>query len=255
MSLEILVCVKRVPAPGGRINLTDDGLAIDTRHLGFTISPHEECAVEEAVRIVEQHGGSATVLTVGPAEAEEQLRQSLALGADRAVHIVTDGDPDPQATARVIADAVKTLAEDGRRFDLVLFGDESADAGGHQVGIRVAHALDLPIVGGIKGVEITDGTVTLRREVPDGYEVYEVSTPAAASVKEGLNLPRYPSLKGRLRARNAELLRIDVAPAPGGLRTVRFAQPPQDESETVILGSGPDAVPRIVEVFEELELL
>jgi electron transfer flavoprotein beta subunit len=254
--VEVLVCVKRVPAPGGRINLTDDGLAIDTRHLGFTISPHEECAVEEAVRIVEQHGGSATVLTVGPEEAEEQLRQSLALGADRAVHIVTgDGDPDPQATARVIADTVATLAEEGRNFDLLLFGDESADAGGHQVGIRVAHALGIPIVGGVKGVEITDGTVTLRREVPDGYEIYEVSTPAAAAVKEGLNLPRYPSLKGRLRARNAELLRIDASPAPGGLRTLKFAQPPQEESETVILGSGPDAAPRIVELFEELELL
>ena len=78
--MEILVCVKRVPAAGGRIVLTDDDLDLDTRFLGFTISPHEECAVEEAVRLTETHGGSSTVLTLGPPEAEEQLRSALSMG-------------------------------------------------------------------------------------------------------------------------------------------------------------------------------
>ena len=82
--MHILVCVKRVPATGGRIVLTADGSDIDTRYLGFTISPHEECAVEEAVRIVEAQGGSSVVLTLGPAEAEEQLRDAMAIGVDRA---------------------------------------------------------------------------------------------------------------------------------------------------------------------------
>ena len=89
--MNVLVCVKRVPLTGGRIVLTEDERAISTRHLGFTISPHEECAVEEAVRLVEAHGGASTVLTLGPAEAEEQLRDMMAIGADRAVHLVTDG--------------------------------------------------------------------------------------------------------------------------------------------------------------------
>ena len=89
--MKILVCVKRVPLTGGKIVLTEDQQAIQTRHLGFTISPHEECAAEEAVRLVEQHGGSSTVLTLGPAESEEQLRDAMALGIDRAVHLVTDG--------------------------------------------------------------------------------------------------------------------------------------------------------------------
>ena len=99
--MNILVCVKRVPATGGRIVLTADGPTIDTRFLGFTVSPHEECAVEEAVRIVEAHGGSTAVLTLGPAAAEDQLRDAMAIGIERAILLETDGrDWDPVATAR-----------------------------------------------------------------------------------------------------------------------------------------------------------
>ena len=83
--MNILVCVKRVPATAGKITLTADEQAIDTRYLGFTVSPHEECAVEEAVRIVEAHGGSSTVLTLGPEEATDQLREAMAVGIDRAI--------------------------------------------------------------------------------------------------------------------------------------------------------------------------
>ena len=87
--MNVLVCVKRVPMTGGKIVLTPDEQAIATQHLGFTISPHEECGVEEAVRLVEKHGGESVVLTLGPPEAEEQLRDAMALGVDRAIHLVT----------------------------------------------------------------------------------------------------------------------------------------------------------------------
>jgi len=83
--MNILVCVKRVPAPGARINITEDGQAVDTAFLGFTVSPHEECAVEQAVQLIEKHGGEVTVLTLGPAEAEEQLRTAVSVGAAKAV--------------------------------------------------------------------------------------------------------------------------------------------------------------------------
>ena len=97
--LRVLVCVKRVPLTGGRIVLTEDAQAIETRHLGFTISPHEECGVEEAVRLIEASDGESVVLTLGPAEAEEQLRDAMALGIDRAIHLVSDSEEwDPQAT-------------------------------------------------------------------------------------------------------------------------------------------------------------
>ena len=98
--MRVLVCVKRVPLTGGKINLTEDEQAIETRHLGFTVSPHEECGAEEAIRLVEAHGGESVALTLGPAEAEEQLRDLMAIGIDRGIHLLTDGSEwDPQATA------------------------------------------------------------------------------------------------------------------------------------------------------------
>jgi len=150
--VNVLVCVKRVPLTGGKMVLTDDQRAISTRHLGFTVSPHEECGAEEAVRLIEQHGGTSAVLTLGPPEAEEQLRDMMAIGIDRAIHLVSDGSEwDPQATADAIASAIKAQSEP---FDLILFGNESADAGNYQVAIRIAHKLGLPCVTGVKGITV-----------------------------------------------------------------------------------------------------
>lgn len=253
--MDVLVCVKRVPATGSEVPLTADGTEVDTRHLGFTIGPHEECAVEEAVRIVERFGGSATVLTVGPAESAEQLRYALSLGADHAVLVETEeSEIDPQAAAAAITEAVRVLAAEGRHPDLVVFGNESADAGNYQVGIRVACALGLPIVGGVKGIELDPdgGRALLRREVPAGVEVYEVPLPSAVAVKEGLNLPRYPSIKGRLRAKKTPIRTIRPELVAGGLRKVRFRPPPEAERETVVLGRGPEAAGRVVDVLAEL---
>ncbi len=120
--MNILVCIKRVPATGGTIVLTADERDIDTRYLGFTISPHEECAVEEAVRIVEAQGGSSTVLTLGPATAEEQLRDAMAVGIDRAVLLESEGkDWDPVATSAAIVDAIRAQQSAGQPFDLLVF--------------------------------------------------------------------------------------------------------------------------------------
>src|SRR5438105_2048922 len=172
-ALRVLACVKRVPAPGAQIALTADHRAVDARNLAFTTSPHEECAVEEAIRLVEAHGGDVTVLTVGPPEAEEQLRFSVSVGAQHAVLVTNDAiasgeDPDPQATARAITDAVTALEAGGGPFDVLMFGNESADAGNFQVGVRVARALGRPIVNGIKGIEVAGGVLTARRECEAG---------------------------------------------------------------------------------------
>src|SRR4030088_1121889 len=153
--MNVLVCVKRAPATAGQITLTADGQEIDTRYLGFTISPHEECAVEEAVRMIEAQGGSTSVLTLGPESATDQLRDAMALGIERALLLETDGrEWDPVATAAAFVSAIDADRAAGRSYDLVLFGNESADSGGYQVGVRVADALDLPCVTGIKGNEI-----------------------------------------------------------------------------------------------------
>lgn len=256
--MRVLTCVKRVPAPGARINITPDGQAVDTAHLGFAMSPHEECAVEEAVQLIERFGGEATVLTLGPPEAEEQLRYAASLGVQKAVLVSTDGAPwDPQRTAAAIADAIDALEADQGPFDLILFGNESADSGGYQVGVRVARRLDRPIVNAIKGIEpdIEAGVVTAKREIDGGFEIYRLPLPAVLGVKEGLNLPRYPTMKGRLASKKVGVQVLEAQSQPGGQSRIRLKQPPVQASNTVKLGDGPDAAPAIVDLFEELGLL
>jgi len=257
MSLRILCCVKRVPAPGAKINITDDGMDVDATHLGFTTSPHEECAVEGAVQLVEQHGGEVTVLTLGSTDAEEQLRYAASVGAARGVLVpIEDIDWDPQRTAVALAEVIAELeAADGDSFDLVLFGNESADAGGFQVGVRVARKLSRPIVNGIKGIEVGDGVVKLHRPVDGGSEVYELPLPAVTGVKEGLNLPRYPTMRGRLASKKLEIQTIAAEAEAGGQMRVRLHRPPEVASTTVILGDGPEAAAAVVDVLEELGLI
>lgn len=254
--MNVLVCVKRVPETGATIILTEDQQEIETRNLGFTISPHEECAVEEAVRLVEQYGGSSVVLTLGPQVATEQLRDALALGIDRAILLETDGaEWGPQATAGAIAAAVREQWDQGHEFDLLLFGNEAADSSNYQVGVRVAHALDLPCVIGVKGLSFQNGQVIARREADSGWELFSVSTPAIIVVKEGINLPRYPSLPGRLKARKKPIDQADPMPGEDGLKKIRLKKPAEQASAAKILGEGPEAVPEIVSVLKDLRLI
>jgi electron transfer flavoprotein beta subunit len=246
--VNVLVCVKRVPLTGGKMVLTADERAIETRHLGFTISPHEECGVEEAVRIVEAGGGEVTVVTLGPPEAEEQLRDAMAIGADRAILLETDGGEwDPEATAAALVEVI--AAENP---DLVIFGNESADSGGFQVGIRVAHALGRPIVTGLKALAVEDGAVRCEQEVGSARDVYRVPLPAVVTVKEGINLPRYPSVPAKLRARRKPVDRRTPAPRAPRLEMVRLVVPEGKGKQAEVLGEGPAAAPAVVELFQRL---
>lgn len=254
--MRVLVCVKRVPAPGAKINLTPDGQAIDTAYLAFTTSPHEECAVEEAVQLVERHGGESTVLTLGTTEAEEQLRYAVGIGINRCVLLPIDTtDWDPMRTAEAIAAAIREIEQRDGAFDLVLFGNESADSGNFQIGIRVANALGRPMVNGIKGIDIDGTTARARREAEAGVEVYAVPMPAVLGVKEGINLPRYPTMKGRLASKKAEVAQVAPQGAPGGQQMVTMLQAAEQVSQTVMLGQGPEAAPAVVDLLEELGLL
>src|SRR5438046_7547321 len=201
--MRIAACIKRVPITGGRILLTDDARAINTQHLGFTMSPHEECGVEEAVRLIEANKGDSVVLTLGPPEAVEQLRDAMALGIDRAIHLQTDGSEfDAEGTAAALLEAITADEAANGPFDIVFFGNESADSGGFQVGIRVAHGLGRPCVTGLKKVTLEGSSVRCEQEVDGGRDVYVVPLPARLTVKHALSLPRYPSVPGRMRARS-----------------------------------------------------
>ena len=257
--MEILVCVKRVPMVGGKIVVTADGQDVDTRMSGFTVSPHEECAVEEAVRLVEHHGGGVTVLTLGPPAAADQLRDMLALGASRAVLLETDGrEWGPIATTEAIVAAVRGGAGDADArtpYDLLLFGNEAADTGDYQVAVRVAHALGLPCATGIKNLEVTETAARAGREYRGTEEVFDLPLPAVISVKEGINLPRYPSLPGRLRAKRATIERSVPQWHPEDLRKEGLRVPAGETKRAEILGTGTDAVPALIALLDELGVL
>jgi electron transfer flavoprotein beta subunit len=294
--VEIAVCVKRVPMVGGKIVVTADGQDVDTRMSGFTVSPHEECAVEEAVRLVERHGGSVTVLTLGPPAAADQLRDMLSLGASRAVLLETDGrEWGPIATAEAIVAQVTGAATDPAAspdpalpgpavcpdpalpdpaaspapalsdpaaspepalpYDLLLFGNEAADTGDYQVPVRVAHALGLPCVTGIKNLEVTDAGARAKREYRGTEEVFDIPLPAVVSVKEGINLPRYPSLPGRLRAKRATIETRAPQWRADGLTKTGLRVPAGESKRAEILGNGADAVPALVALLDELGIL
>ncbi len=254
--MNTLVCIKRVPDTGARFALTSDGQEIDTRNLEFTISPHEECAVEEAIRLQEKHGGSTAVLTLGPDGASEQIRESLAKGIERGVLLETDGSEwDPQATAQAIVSAIQSLQGAGQKFDLLIFGNESADSGDYQVGIRVAAALDLPCISGIKAIEIQNGQAVARREASGGWELFRMALPAVITVKEGINVPRHPSLRGIMTAKKKEIERIKPAKPEQKMVKQGLKKPQEKSGEVQILGHGPEAVPAVVAKLKELGVL
>jgi electron transfer flavoprotein beta subunit len=254
--VKVLVCVKRVPFTGGKMVLAPGAMSLETKHLGFTISPHEECGVEEAVRLIEANKGESVVLTLGPAEAAEQLRDAMALGIDRAIHLQTDGSEwDGEATAAAIVEAIRTDEAASGPFDLIFFGNESADSGGFQVGLRVAYSLGRPCVTGLKKVTLEGSHVRCEQEVEGGRDVYVVPLPAVVTVKEGLNLPRYPSVPGRLRAaRKPVITSTPARPAPR-LELIRLAVPDGKGKSVEVLGTGPAAAPAVVEMLRKAGVL
>lgn len=251
--LQVLVCIKRVPDSSSQILLTEDAQAVDGRHVGFTVSPHEECAVELAIRLADATGGRVTVLTVGPPEAVDQLRNALALGCGAAVHV--EADParlGPADVAREIAAVVQEHQQAGTSYDLVLLGNDAADSGDFQVGIRLAYALGRPVVNGTSTLEVADGVLTAHVDGPAGAETYSVPLPAVATVLEGGVEPRYPTIKGRMAAKKVAVEQRAPVTEPQGPRRVRLLLPPPSPSTVEVLGEGPAAASAVVDLFEKL---
>jgi len=254
--MEILVCIKRVPGASGRITLTDDAQAVDARYVGYTLSPHEECAVELAVQTVEANGGSATVLSIGVEETLEQMREALSVGLSAGV--LVEADPStwaPGDVAAAIAEAVRTQGQAGKTYDLLLFGNEAADTGDAQVGIGVAVRLGLPCVTGVTSFEIVDQRAVARRDGRDGAEIFETPLPSVLTIREGAIIPRYPSLPGRIKAKRAPVERFTPSITPVGNGRLRLTVPPEAPSTVDVLGTGAEAAPAAVDLIERLGLV
>jgi len=251
--LRVLVCVKRVPDASSSVVLTEDAQAVDGRFVGFTLSNHENCAVEMAVRLADATGGSATVLSLGPEESTDQLIGALSLGCSAATLVVADSSRfGPADVAREIAAVVRAHAAEGTTYDLVLLGNDAADTGDFQVGIRLAYALDLPVVNGVSHVEVADGVLTAHAAAVDGEDTYSVPLPAVATVLEGGVEPRYPTIKGRIAAKKVAIERREPTGEPVGPDRVRLLLPPPVPSAVQVLGEGPAAAVAVVDLLEKL---
>jgi electron transfer flavoprotein beta subunit len=256
MGASVLVCIKRVVDSSGEVVLTEDAQAVDGRFAGFTTSAHEECAIELATQVASATDGSAAVLTLGDADAVEQLRTALALGCTSATHVVTDPSLlGPADVAREIAAVVRDHAAAGEAHDLVLLGNDAADSGDFQVGIRLAYELGWPVVNGVSTLAVEGDEVVASGEGPDGRETYRVALPAVVTVLEGGVEPRYPGVPGRLRAKKIPIEERTLSAEPTGPNRVRLLLPPAQPSDVRILGTGAEAAPAVVDLLESLGVL
>jgi electron transfer flavoprotein beta subunit len=231
--------VTSVPDTASVIKIGTDGKNIDETGIKWIVSPFDEYALEEALQITEAKGGEVTAVTYGPARAEAALRDCLARGAHRAVHVI-GGEAtlgDSFTIARVLA---KALA--GREYDLIFCGNMSVGTDCAQVGPMLAELLDIPHVANITKLDVGDASLTAGREVEGGLERIESSLPALLTCQKGLNEPRYAALKGIMAAKRKPVDKIEVASlgideATGSFYAVRSLElPPPKSVGTIIQG-------------------
>lgn len=199
--MNIVVCLKQVPDTTAEKKLTAD-YRLDRGSVENIVNPFDEYAIEEALKIKEQKGGTVTALCVGPESAKEALRKAVAMGVEKAV-LVSDpalAGSDTLGTAKAIAAAVKKIG-----CELALFGMASTDAATAQVPGKVAALLGQPMLSYVSKLEAGDNTATARRQNDKGYEMISASLPAVVSVLKGINEPRYPSLKGIMQAKRTQI--------------------------------------------------
>ena len=225
--MKILVTVKRVPDPETVIKIGPDGKGIATDNVKWVINPFDEIAIEEALRLKEKVAGSEVVLvSIGLKAAQEQLRTGLAMGADRAILVLSDEALEPLAVARVL----KKLAET-EKPEIVLLGKQAIDDDSNCTGQMLAELLGWPQATFASKVEVADGKSKVTREVDGGLETVAVPLPAVITADLRLNEPRYASLPGIMKARKKELkeipvadLGVDVAPR---VKIVKLETPPK----------------------------
>ena len=225
--MKILVTVKRVPDPETQLKVTADGTGFVTDNVKWVVNPFDEIAIEEGLRLKEKHAGSEVVLvSVGPKAAQEQLRTGLAMGADRAILVLTDDNLEPLAVARVLQKLVEQ-----EKPELVLMGKQAVDYDNNCAGQMLAELLGWPQATFASKVELADGKATVTREVDGGLETLSFPLPAVVTADLRLNEPRYASLPGIMKARKKELkeipvadLGVDVAPR---VKIVKLETPPK----------------------------
>jgi electron transfer flavoprotein beta subunit len=245
--LKQVVCIKQVADTETRVKVAADGKSLDPAGVTWILNPYDEFAVEEALRTKEKlAAGEVIALSVGGAGVQSTIRNALAMGADRAVHLKSESiAPDALAVARALAAEIRL--QDPK---LVWFGKQAVDDDAAQVGPMVASLLGFPCVTAVAKAEIRPDGATVEREIEGGREVVDVTFPAVLTTDKGLNEPRYASLKGIMAAKKKT---IDEKPAELGepnLELIGLALPPPRAAGRIV-GQGVAAVDELVRVLRE----
>ena len=253
--MKIAVCIKQVPDTETRIRIAPDGKGILESDVNWIVSPYDEFAIEEALRIKEAKGGEVVLVSLGPDRVQSALRSGLAMGADSALHLK---DPlfeqtDTLGTAWALATALKPQAP-----DLILMGQQGVGGDNAQVPGLVAEILGLPQVTMAVKIELQDGKATIEREIEGAHETWDVTLPAVVSAQKGLNEPRYASLKGIMAAKK-KLIETkgaaDLGLTPERLapktRVVALELPPSRSAVKMIEGDADTQVKELLRLLHE----
>jgi electron transfer flavoprotein beta subunit len=250
--MKILVCIKQVPQKDAPLKLNDNGTWV-REDVSYEVNEPDAYALEEALRQKEKHGGEVTVITAGPARASQVLREALAKGADRAIHLEDDKFVrlDSANTARAIAAAA---AEEN--FDLIVTGLQSDDYGCAQTGVLLAEILSLPHATIIIGIEKTDNGLHLKRELEAGhYQFIDMKMPAVLTIQSGINKLRYATLIGIKQAKMKPMRKVGWADIEAKLsknqQEIERLYIPQKQKKTeMIQGSAGEAARKLVEYLK-----
>ncbi|MCS7080321.1 MAG: electron transfer flavoprotein subunit beta/FixA family protein [Chloracidobacterium sp.] len=255
--MKIAVCIKAVPETDTRIKIAADGRSIDRTGVKFIISPYDEFALEEAVRLKEAKGGQVIALSLGGDEVPNLLREALARGADEAMHITDAGVAvdDPLCVGKTLAAALKTITP-----DIVFFGKHGVGGDHQQVHTIVAEKLGWPQVTVVTKLEVSDGRLRAEREIEGGVEVIETMLPAVIAAQKGLNEPRYPKLQSIMQAKKKPLATktfadfgltpSDVGPEAAGLMIMALRLPPPRQAGRKITGDPDQQVSELLAAMQ-----
>lgn len=251
--MKILVCMKQTFDTEAKITLDGNG-KIERKGVSLIMNPYDEFAVEEALRIKEKSDGEVTVISVGGQQTQDALRQALAMGADKAV-LVDAGEMelDEYSTATILAKVIS-----GMEYDIILGGFRAIDDGSAQVAGRVAEILNIPVVNVVTKLEIENGKALATREIEGGSEVVEVVLPAVVTAQKGLNEPRYPSMKGIMKAKKKPMdkksladLGLEESQVAPKIKAISFSLPEARKAGKVIPGEPAEAARELARLLRE----
>jgi len=246
--LKIIVLAKHAADPESEIRVSADGKGVDEKGLVFDINDWDRYAIEEAIRIREQHGGE--VIVVGVGYADDTLRKCLAMGADRAIKIPLDTGMDSYQTAKVVKEAIADES-----FDLILTGLMSQDHNNALVGTLLAGMLDIPFATAVTSISVEDGRVRAVRELEGGFgEENILPLPALLTIQSGINEPRYVSIMGIKRAKTKELREVSVDAGESMIQVDKVYIPPVEKAE-LIEGSPEEIAEKLIEILRDRGLI